>query len=98
MDDADAGDNYDHLPLIELCADAESGTFAIVVPSTPPQAIDAPSSPSPESVLHEPLPIPPLPLGGNESLEEKFWALMRVLNARGLVTKEEYLAQLSLRR
>jgi hypothetical protein len=29
-----------------------------------------------------------------EALERKFWALMRVLARRGLVTKEEFLAEL----
>jgi hypothetical protein len=32
-----------------------------------------------------------------ESIEERFWALMRVLANRGLITKEEYLAELKWR-
>jgi hypothetical protein len=30
----------------------------------------------------------------HEALEKKFWALMRVLARRGLLTKEEFVAEL----
>jgi hypothetical protein len=36
----------------------------------------------------------PADLEDLEALEKKFWALMRVLARRGLVTKEEFLAEL----
>ena len=39
-------------------------------------------------------PPPVLPRDATEELERKFWALMRVLARRGLVTKEEFLAEL----
>ena len=39
----------------------------------------------------------PADLEDLEALEKKFWALMRILARRGLVTKEEFLAQLRMR-
>ncbi|HEY4220129.1 MAG TPA: hypothetical protein VGO62_02280, partial [Myxococcota bacterium] len=36
----------------------------------------------------------PADLEDLEALEKKFWALMRILAKRGLVTKEEFLAEL----
>jgi hypothetical protein len=78
-------ENYDHLPLIEVMAEAETGTFAI-----PATHLVEPSEPNAPNALT----LKALAANETESLEEKFWALMQVLNARGVVTKEEFLAQL----
>jgi hypothetical protein len=40
--------------------------------------------------------ITPVELESLEAIEKKFWALMRVLTRRGLVTKDEFLAELAL--
>ena len=40
--------------------------------------------------------VSPVELESLDAIERKFWALMRVLTRRGLVTKEEFLAELAL--
>lgn len=74
------------LPLVDVFADEPTGTFAVAKPGSAP----APSAPVPNAVRMmgwEP----------TESIEERFWALVRALSARGLVTREEFLAQLRRR-
>ena len=77
----------DALPLVEVFADEPTGTYAVPKKGAAPP----PSAPVPNSVRMmgwEP----------TESLEERFWALVRALSARGLITREEFLAQLRQRR
>lgn len=70
---------------------AEYGDQATGVFSMPPIFL-------PEGAAAAPTPRPgaprPADLEDLEALEKKFWALMRVLARRGLVTKEEFLAEL----
>lgn len=76
----------EELPLVEVFADEPTGTFAVAKPGVAP----APSAPVPDAVRMmgwEP----------TESIEERFWALVRALSARGLITREEFLAQLRRR-
>lgn len=76
----------EELPLVEVFADEPTGTFAVAKPGVAPP----PSAPVPNAVRMmgwEP----------TESLEERFWALVRALSARGLITREEFLAQLRRR-
>jgi Type II secretion system (T2SS), protein E, N-terminal domain len=75
------------LPLVEVFSDEPTGTYAVAKRGSAPP----PSAPVPNAVRMmgwEP----------TESLEERFWALVRALSARGLVTREEFLAQLNRKR
>jgi hypothetical protein len=60
-----------------------TGVFAMTTPSSPP----APAQPG-----YVPARIDSATSA--EQLEQKFWALMRVLARRGLVTREEFFAEL----
>ena len=58
-------------------ATAPSGSFQVPFPTT------SPGSYAPPAPQHDPV----------EDLERKFWALMRVLARKGLITKEEFLKE-----
>jgi hypothetical protein len=75
------------LPLVDVFSDEPTGTYAVTKPGSAPR----PSAPVPDAVRMmgwEP----------TESIEERFWALVRALSARGLITREEFLAQLNRKR
>jgi hypothetical protein len=77
------GELEDVLPLVDVFANEPTGTYAVPKPGAAP----APSAPVPNAVRMmgwEP----------TDSLEERFWALVRALSARGLITREEFMAQL----
>lgn len=82
----------EQLPLLEAIADSDTGTFAIPVGGIPPPVVGSPAAPQ------EAMSLKALAASETESLEEKFWALMQILNARGVVTKEEFLNQLRQRK
>lgn len=76
----------DELPLLDVFGDESTGTYAVVAP----REAAAPVSPIPPQVKH-------LEWDATESMEVRFWALMRVLSKRGLLTKEEFLTELRWR-
>ncbi len=76
-----AGDAYAGLP---------TGTF-----SMPPISAEAPDPQAPGSSPPSPAAPKTADLEALEALEKKFWALMRILARRGLVTKEEFLNELA---
>jgi hypothetical protein len=67
---------------------ARSGEGGAMPPPTPAHTALAP--PGRDGVVH------PVEMESLEALEKKFWALMRVLTRRGLVTKDEFLTELAL--
>lgn len=84
---------------------APTGTFVMappsmpIVPVTPPAATTSGGlnarTPA-QRTFADDLLLPPLAEQDSiEALEKKFWALMRVLSRRGVVTKEEFLEELS---
>jgi hypothetical protein len=76
--------------VLDDYAGMPTGVFALTTPSTP----STPSL-SPPHATGEYNPIRVADAQGNiDQLELKFWALMRVLTRRGLVTKDEFFAEL----
>lgn len=79
-----------------------TGAWMMAVPQhqQPPQQQQRPQPPQPPPLTTIPQPAaePPVELVDTnesvEALEKKFWALMRVLARKGLITKEEFLAEL----
>jgi hypothetical protein len=77
-----------------------TGAWMMAVPQAQP-ARPQPPQPPPLTTIPQAAPPPSQPIelvdSSNESveaLEKKFWALMRVLARKGLITKEEFLAEL----
>jgi hypothetical protein len=70
-------------PELEPFKGMKTGAFKVALKSAETQAVADGDKPA-----------RPLDMDAVEALEKKFWALMRVLARRGLVTKEEFLAEL----
>lgn len=83
--------------------DAPTGTFVMAPPPLAPPAVSAPTTssglnartPAERTFADDLLLAPHSERDSVEALEKKFWALMRVLSRRGLVTKDEFLEELA---
>ena len=75
-----------------------TGAWMMAVPQAPQPPQPVPHTTIPQPAASTPSePTPPLVASPDESveaMEKKFWALMRVLARKGLITKEEFLAEL----
>jgi len=68
-----------------------TGAYMMAMPQTSPGFAVPPNTAVQEAVAQERAVVD----GQMESLEKNFWALMRVLAKKGLITKEEFLAELN---